>query len=450
MVDVAACGGAAARWKVPAVGAAAGPIALNVTACLGIQHDGAVDAVVLSTPCGAAASKFAVQPNGSITHSGLCLDALPTLRMAACAASSFSQKWSTDGGAIKLVTTGEAGQEGGGGATSIPSPTNLWQFDAGTDALLGVNTGSIGNPPLTCTGTCTRATAAAGHRGHGWSPKGHSFLGNGDGAVPAGVPLGNDPYTVAAWIRPDSAATTRMAGVVGWGDWESVDGSNGFATGAKSSFYNYWFSKSKATSSVDMLFPTPGIGQDWGHFLCKWDGTKKSCYWNGKLAKSQLVKGGHKAQNGFFRIGSTHKGEFWSGVMDDVAIFDTALPDAAIPHVMLGDFNGSSGVCVRASAIPQPAPRDPNSHAQMLDVPIDLTVGVVVEASLSCDTQKNSTISGFAVQGSSGSAQFLWNCATQVFQGTAGTINRATDFPADAPIELKLLLRTTPDGDIGM
>eukprot|EP01052_Picozoa_sp_SAG31_P071351 SAG31_NODE_30270_length_383_cov_0.915493_1_plen_109_part_01 len=108
------------------------------------------------------------------------------------------------------------------------SPTNLWRFDeaVASNSPLGTNAGSVGNPPLTCFGKCERATAAAGHSGNGWSPSGNAYLGNGDGAVPAGVPLGNDPYTVAAWVKPSSAALSHMAGVVGWGDWQSVDGSN--------------------------------------------------------------------------------------------------------------------------------------------------------------------------------------------------------------------------------
>ena len=45
-------------------------------------------------------------------------------------------------------------------------------------------------------------------------------------------------------------------------------------------------------------------------------------------------------------------------MMDDVAIFDTALPDAAVPHAMLGDLKSKGGaLCVRASQIPVAAPK---------------------------------------------------------------------------------------------
>ncbi len=126
--------------------------------------------------------------------------------------------------------------------------------------------------------------------------------------MPPGVPLGNDAYTVCAWIKPSGQACKGMGGVVGWGDWSSVNGSNGLAThGSGDSFYNYWFSTGPTTAAVDMLFPAPGMcsSSSWGHFLCKWDpstGTK-ACFWNGKLAKQQQLSFGHGAKNGFFRIG---------------------------------------------------------------------------------------------------------------------------------------------------
>ena len=225
VVDLATCGGAEATWKVPAAGAAAGPIALNASACLGVTAQGAAEAVVLSV-CGAAAPLFAVLRNGSITHGGKCMDALPTLRMAACAADSHSQQWSTAGGAIKLViSTAES---------DVLSPTNLWQFD---DALVGANTGSIGNPPLTCVGSsCELAAAGAGHSGHGLTLDGKSYLGNGDKAVPAGVPIGNEAYTVCAWIKPKQPV--GMMGVVGWGDWGTANGSTAFSSASPGRMWN--------------------------------------------------------------------------------------------------------------------------------------------------------------------------------------------------------------------
>ena len=93
--------------------------------------------------------------------------------------------------------------------------------------------------------------------------------------------------------------------------------SNGFATSGKGdTFWNYWFSTAAGGGEVDMEFAAPGLCSSkgtWGHVLCKWDPTTitKSCYWNGQLAKTQKLPGGHGAKDGFFRIGNTHQNEFY-------------------------------------------------------------------------------------------------------------------------------------------
>lgn len=145
---------------------------------------------------------------------------------------------------------------------------------------------------------------------------------------------------------------------------------------------------------------------------------------------------------------STHKGEFYSGVMDDVAIFDTALPDAAIPQTMLGDFKSKGGaLCVQASSIVVPPPK--TLPGEVFDTGVDLTVGAVVEATLSCPSRGNVT-AGLLVRGSA-QAAFLWNCASQTFLLPGGlTIDRKPGFTKGTPIALKLLVRTTPDGETGM
>ena len=145
---------------------------------------------------------------------------------------------------------------------------------------------------------------------------------------------------------------------------------------------------------------------------------------------------------------STHKGEFYSGVMDDVAIFDTALADSAISQAMLGDFKSKGGaLCIQASQIPVTPPK--TQPGEVFDVDVDLTIGVVVEATLSCPNQGNVT-AGLLVRGTA-QAAFLWNCASQTFLLPGGfRIDRQPGFVKGVPIALKLLVRTTPDGETGM
>ena len=197
-----------------------------------------------------------------------------------------------------------------------------------------------------------------------------------------------------------------------------------------------------------MNYPAPTLGKEWGHFLCRWDPATvtKECFWNGKLAATAKLPGGHAAKNGFFRVGNTHKKEAWIGTMDDVAIFDKALPDSAIPQAMLGNFaHKDAGVCVRASQIPVRTP--PKSAAQMLDVELDLAKGVVVEATLQCSSN---TTAGLVVRGPSGDTAFLVDCDRQHFLVGSTVWDRSPGFASNEALHLRLLLRSTPTGVVGM
>jgi len=84
----------------------------------------------------------------------------------------------------------------------------------------------------------------------------------------------------------------------------------------------------------------------------------------------------------------------------------------------------------------------------LFDLEVDLTVGVVIEATLSC--ANSSTSAGFWVHGSNDDATFVWNCGTQTFTVGGSQIDRKPGFAAGAPIALKMLLRSTPNGRRGM
>ena len=84
----------------------------------------------------------------------------------------------------------------------------------------------------------------------------------------------------------------------------------------------------------------------------------------------------------------------------------------------------------------------------LFDLEVDLTVGVVIEAALSC--ANSSTSAGFWVHGGSDDTTFVWNCATGTFTVGGSQIDRKPGFAAGATIALKMLLRTTPNGLRGM
>ena len=101
----------------------------------------------------------------------------------------------------------------------------------------------------------------------------------------------------------------------------------------------------------------------------------------------------------------------------------------------------SPGQCVRAYAAPVPPPARP--PGPLFDVEIDLTVGVVIEATMSCANA--STSAGLWIPSSvPGPAfpdtLFLWNCATQTFSLGGNPIDRQTGFATGADVALKMLL----------
>ena len=95
-----------------------------------------------------------------------------------------------------------------------------------------------------------------------------------------------------------------------------------------------------------------------------------------------------------------------------------------------------------------PAPPAPAPLGVLFDVEFDLTVGVVIEATLSC--ANTSTSAGFWVHGNDGDTTFVWNCATQTFTVGGNPIDRKPGLPAGPAVALKMLLRSTPNGKRGM
>ena len=99
--------------------------------------------------------------------------------------------------------------------------------------------------------------------------------------------------------------------------------------------------------------------------------------------------------------------------------------------------SGGAGLCLRTTTVPAPPP--PTPLGALFDVEIDLTVGVAMEATLSCANA--STSAGFLVHGSSGETSFVFNCATQTFTvGGGQPIDRKPGFAAGAAVKLLMLL----------
>lgn len=70
--------------------------------------------------------------------------------------------------------------------------------------------------------------------------------------------------------------------------------------------------------------PAATAGSAWSHILCTYDPVKsnRTCYYNGAVAAVNKPVVPLQVTPGNFRIGSTHLGEHFIGLVDDVAIFN--------------------------------------------------------------------------------------------------------------------------------
>ena len=195
-----------------------------------------------------------------------------------------------------------------------------WPFnDAGT-----LGTDGVGGTVLTSNGGA--AFTATGKSGGGLSLNGsNQFL---SGTV-NNLPIGNSTYTQAAWFKP---TVLGARGIIGWGNYGATRQVNAlriFDSG--NAFRHYWWgadldSPSSATNFLD---------GNWHHVATTYDGTTRRIYLDGSQVVSD-TPGANAATAANFRIGSTNNGEYFSGTLDDVAIYNNALSAAQVQSLASG------------------------------------------------------------------------------------------------------------------
>jgi hypothetical protein len=133
----------------------------------------------------------------------------------------------------------------------------------------------------------------------------------------AGLPLGDSPYTLSAWIKP--ASEDDEQGIIGWGDYGTSDAVNALrltSTGVD----NYWWSD-------DLLASASGLADgNWHLVTATYDGTTRAIYVDGAEINSD-TPGPHAATDTSPRIGVTDPdfNEYFDGALDDVRVYDRAL-----------------------------------------------------------------------------------------------------------------------------
>ena len=204
--------------------------------------------------------------------------------------------------------------------TSHAGLVAYWPFnDSGT-----LGTDAAGGTVLTASGGS--AYTASGKSGGGLSLNGSAqFL---TGTV-NNLPVGNSSYTQAAWFKP---AVLGARGIVGWGNYGAARQVNAlrlFDSG--NGFRHYWWAADLDATGLS----TNLLNGNWHHVATTYDGTTRRIYLNGAQV-AQDTPGANGATAGNFRIGSTNNGEYFSGTLDDVAIYNNALSAAQVQALAAG------------------------------------------------------------------------------------------------------------------
>lgn len=180
-------------------------------------------------------------------------------------------------------------------------------------------------------GSVLTANGGAAHTASGRS--GGALALNGSAQFLAGtvnnLPVGNSAYTQSAWIKP---TLLGARGIVGWGNYgasRQVNALRIFDSG--NGFRHYWWGADlDATGLATVL-----NNGSWHHVATTYDGTTRRIYLNG-VQVAQDTPGANGATAANFRIGSTNNGEFFSGTLDDIAVYNHALTAAEVQSLASG------------------------------------------------------------------------------------------------------------------
>lgn len=187
----------------------------------------------------------------------------------------------------------------------------LYQFNDSSN--IGLDTSGLGNNLIT-SGTGALYTSA-GLDGGGLSLNGSSTLTTLSGNVPNQFPLGGSSFTIAFDFK-----TTNNGGFIGWGAYNNpgLPGqSNAIRTGNGDQVDGFfWYGDIAGGSNVE--------NGTWQQVVESYDGTTRDLYLNGALVATDNPATPN-VQNENFTIGNSCCGNYFTGSLDNVAVFNVAL-----------------------------------------------------------------------------------------------------------------------------
>ena len=183
-------------------------------------------------------------------------------------------------------------------------------------------------------------------------------------SVPAAIyGFTSEDFSVSAWINPNDS--TKALDIVSHGS-NSQDGWELFKNGQKISFRTYQSNATQQTSSVNVTLNT------WTHVVLVRHGSSASIYLNGQ--PSNVASADHlnpaASPSRFLMIGASSAGWYWSGLIDDVRIYNRALQPSEITSLYcLGEPTAS--VCSTSISVNQAPVVSAGSH-QTITLPANV------------------------------------------------------------------------------
>jgi len=272
--------------------------------------------------------------------------------------------WSDGGARTHTITTPATDSSYTATFTSPAAPAGLvaaYAFDEGSgtttaDASGRGNTGTLSNAAWT----------SAGH-----TAKALSFNGSSSAVV---VPDSSSldlatGLTVEAWVRPASvsgwraiAMKERPGGIV-YALYGSQNG--GLPVG------QVYLGSERSTTGTKLATNT------WTHVALTWDGATMRLYQNGTQTGSTAVTGTLAASTGALRLGGNSIwGEWFSGQLDDVRVYDRALTQAQVQTDMNTPVGSAGPPPPPPDTQPPTAPGTPNAAPSAGQVALSWTASV--------------------------------------------------------------------------
>ena len=189
----------------------------------------------------------------------------------------------------------------------------LYPFNNPAD--LGQDSSGTGNNLVADTGT--PAYSSQGLYGGSLYLNGSSTMDLPGAAFPTGVPTGDSPYTVAAWVKA-APGTSLTGGWLGYGNNADSQGNNfrlgNGSVGGDNDVWEYWYNN-------DFGATLPGNETFYDGFhsvVATWDGTNEDIYLDGVLAATCANLQAPDIGTSLFVVGNTTNDADFTGWVDDL------------------------------------------------------------------------------------------------------------------------------------